>query len=340
MGIIQMKNVPDDLHDELRRRASRAGMTVRDYVIALIARDQRRPAFDEWLAEVAVRRAGGDDGVAGRSGPGGPPGAGGGERSCRSRAWRSPSLTPRYWSICSSPLRRWPGSSLSGTEPFAPELIDVEVIVRDRPHRPSRRAPRRSAGRLAVRRLARAGIERLPLAPLLLDAWALRRRSRPARGLLRRPGPPARLPADHRRPPDRGCAQSRRCRWSSPRPSERDRDACIALPPADWFESARHPRGGGREPGGMSEDVAADRTARRQRPRREGQALPLALGGSRRARRRAGAGRDRRGADRQGAGAARRRPARRSRRRARCATTCRACSRRRAARTGCRTPPT
>ena len=53
MGIIQMKNVPDDLHDELRRRSSRAGMTVRDYVIALIARDQSRPAFDEWLAEVA-----------------------------------------------------------------------------------------------------------------------------------------------------------------------------------------------------------------------------------------------------------------------------------------------
>jgi antitoxin FitA len=53
MGIIQMKNVPDDLHDELRRRASRAGMTVRDYVIALIARDQSRPTLEEWLEEIA-----------------------------------------------------------------------------------------------------------------------------------------------------------------------------------------------------------------------------------------------------------------------------------------------
>ncbi len=54
MGIIQMKNVPDELHDELRRRARRSGMTVRDYVIALIERDQSRPTFGEWLEEVAA----------------------------------------------------------------------------------------------------------------------------------------------------------------------------------------------------------------------------------------------------------------------------------------------
>ena len=53
MGIIQMKNVPEDLHQELRRRARRSGMTVRDYVIALIARDQSRPTLEEWLEEVA-----------------------------------------------------------------------------------------------------------------------------------------------------------------------------------------------------------------------------------------------------------------------------------------------
>ncbi len=53
MGIIQMKNVPDDLHQELRRRSRRSGMTVRDYVIALIARDQSRPTLEEWLEEVA-----------------------------------------------------------------------------------------------------------------------------------------------------------------------------------------------------------------------------------------------------------------------------------------------
>lgn len=52
MGNIQVKNVPEELHGELRRRAARAGMTVRDYVLALIERDQRRPTLDEWLDEV------------------------------------------------------------------------------------------------------------------------------------------------------------------------------------------------------------------------------------------------------------------------------------------------
>jgi hypothetical protein len=53
MGTIQVKNLPPELHRELLRRADRAGMTIRDYVIALIQRDQRRPTFDEWLEEVA-----------------------------------------------------------------------------------------------------------------------------------------------------------------------------------------------------------------------------------------------------------------------------------------------
>ena len=72
--------------------------------------------------------------------------------------------------LTSSPQAR---SALSGAEPFAPELIDAEVtsaiarIVRNGEASEER-------GRLAVRRLARASIERLPLAPLLLDAWELR----------------------------------------------------------------------------------------------------------------------------------------------------------------------
>ena len=72
--------------------------------------------------------------------------------------------------LVSSPQAR---SALSGTEPFAPELIDAEVaaaiarIVREGGASEER-------GRLAMQRLARASIERLPLAPLLLDAWELR----------------------------------------------------------------------------------------------------------------------------------------------------------------------
>lgn len=52
VGNLQIKNVPDDLHGELRRRAGRAGLTVRDYLLRLIAADQRLPSADEWLDEL------------------------------------------------------------------------------------------------------------------------------------------------------------------------------------------------------------------------------------------------------------------------------------------------
>ena len=53
MANLQVKNVPEDMHGELRRRAKLRHMTVRDYVLDLIARDQRRTAMQEWLAKVA-----------------------------------------------------------------------------------------------------------------------------------------------------------------------------------------------------------------------------------------------------------------------------------------------
>jgi predicted nucleic acid-binding protein len=70
-----------------------------------------------------------------------------------------------------SPVAR---SALAGTDPFAPELIDADATSA------IARAVRNGAaskerGVLAVRRLARASIERVPLTPLLLDAWELRR---------------------------------------------------------------------------------------------------------------------------------------------------------------------
>lgn len=33
MGNLQVKNVPTELHEELRRRAAESGSTVRDYVL-------------------------------------------------------------------------------------------------------------------------------------------------------------------------------------------------------------------------------------------------------------------------------------------------------------------
>ncbi len=55
MANLQIKNVPEDLHEELRRRAKLRRMTVRDYVLELIERDQVRTSMQEWLAELASR---------------------------------------------------------------------------------------------------------------------------------------------------------------------------------------------------------------------------------------------------------------------------------------------
>lgn len=55
MGTIQLKNVPAPVLDELRRRAGRSRMSVRDYVLRLIETDQRTAPLDEWLDELATR---------------------------------------------------------------------------------------------------------------------------------------------------------------------------------------------------------------------------------------------------------------------------------------------
>jgi hypothetical protein len=52
MSNIQLKNVPEHVHAELRRRATLRGTTIRDYVLDLIERDQARAAAEDWLDEV------------------------------------------------------------------------------------------------------------------------------------------------------------------------------------------------------------------------------------------------------------------------------------------------
>lgn len=47
-----MNNVPDSVYIELSRRAGLRNLSVSDYVMKLIERDQRRPLLEEWLAEV------------------------------------------------------------------------------------------------------------------------------------------------------------------------------------------------------------------------------------------------------------------------------------------------
>lgn len=56
MSFIQVKHVPERLHEEVRRRAASEGMTVSDYVLDLIQRDLAIPSRREWLERLARRQ--------------------------------------------------------------------------------------------------------------------------------------------------------------------------------------------------------------------------------------------------------------------------------------------
>jgi antitoxin FitA len=56
VGAIQVKNVPDDLHDELRRRAAAEGTTVGEVILEALRRDLRKWEMGEWLGRVAELR--------------------------------------------------------------------------------------------------------------------------------------------------------------------------------------------------------------------------------------------------------------------------------------------
>jgi plasmid stability protein len=55
MGAIQVKDVPEQLHEALRRRAIEQGMTLADYVLDLIRRDLGLPSRREWFERLATR---------------------------------------------------------------------------------------------------------------------------------------------------------------------------------------------------------------------------------------------------------------------------------------------
>jgi plasmid stability protein len=55
MSSIQIRNVPDELHRELRVRAARAGMTLSNYLLAELPDLAVRPTMREWLDRVATR---------------------------------------------------------------------------------------------------------------------------------------------------------------------------------------------------------------------------------------------------------------------------------------------
>ena len=52
MSNLQIKNVPQKLHAELRLRAELDGLSLRDYVLGLLEREVALPTVQEWLEEL------------------------------------------------------------------------------------------------------------------------------------------------------------------------------------------------------------------------------------------------------------------------------------------------
>jgi len=55
MGVIQVKNVPEDLHEALRRRASHEGTDLQSYLLRMIRRELSLPSETEWLEELRAQ---------------------------------------------------------------------------------------------------------------------------------------------------------------------------------------------------------------------------------------------------------------------------------------------
>jgi antitoxin FitA len=55
MGMIQIRNVPDDLHRRLKARAAEAGMSLSDYLLRMADRDTQQLTMAELYARVKRR---------------------------------------------------------------------------------------------------------------------------------------------------------------------------------------------------------------------------------------------------------------------------------------------
>ncbi len=55
MPTLQIRNVPDDLHRELRARAALAGMSVSEYLLMELRRSLERPTREALLRRLAKR---------------------------------------------------------------------------------------------------------------------------------------------------------------------------------------------------------------------------------------------------------------------------------------------
>jgi antitoxin FitA len=55
--MIQIRNVPDPLHRELKARAARAGMSLSDYLLDIIRRSSQRPEPETLQQRIREREA-------------------------------------------------------------------------------------------------------------------------------------------------------------------------------------------------------------------------------------------------------------------------------------------
>ena len=55
VSMLQIKNLPDDVHAELRRRAERQGTTMSSLAARILTSAMSRPSIDDWLARFADR---------------------------------------------------------------------------------------------------------------------------------------------------------------------------------------------------------------------------------------------------------------------------------------------
>jgi antitoxin FitA len=55
---IEIKNVPDEVHRVLRRRAAEAGQSLQAYLLTLLVEQASRPTLDEALGRVSGRAGG------------------------------------------------------------------------------------------------------------------------------------------------------------------------------------------------------------------------------------------------------------------------------------------
>lgn len=53
--MVQLRNVPDDVHRKLKARAAGEGLTMSDYVLREVRKALERPTREELLARLAAR---------------------------------------------------------------------------------------------------------------------------------------------------------------------------------------------------------------------------------------------------------------------------------------------